>query len=83
MNITGSNIAPTGTVRTLGVMSDSEMSMKDNVSSIKRCSAYPQLKTFKAIKSFHDKEAYNTATHTVDMSCLDAENSILCGIAQC
>ncbi len=36
ININGIDIAPTSTVRNLGVMFDSEMSMKANVSSINR-----------------------------------------------
>ncbi len=41
ININGTDIAPISTVRNLGVMFDSEMSMKAHVSSINR-SAYPQ-----------------------------------------
>ncbi len=48
---TGINIAPTSTVRNLGVMFDSEMSMKAHVNSINR-SVYPQLKNLRAIKTF-------------------------------
>ncbi len=81
ININGTDIAPTSTVRNLVVMFDSEMSMKDHVSSINR-SAYPQVKNLRAIKPFLDMEAANTAAHGFESSCLDAGNSILYGIAQ-
>ncbi len=81
ININGSDIVPTSTVRNLGVMFDSEMSMKAHVSSINR-SAYPQLKNLRAIKPFLDMEAENTAAHAFVTSHLDAGNYILYGIAQ-
>ncbi len=43
IKINGTDIAPTSNVRNLGLMFDSEMSMKAHVSSSNR-SAYPQLK---------------------------------------
>ncbi len=81
ININGTDIAPTSTVRNLGVMFDSEMSMKAHVSSINR-SAYPQLKNLRAIKPFLDMEAANTVAHAFVSCRLDAGNSILYGIAQ-
>ncbi len=75
------DIAPTNTVRNLGVIFDSEMSMKAHVSLINR-SAYPQLKNFRATKPFLDLEAANTAAHAFVSSCLNAGNSILYDIAQ-
>ncbi len=77
-----SNIAPISTVRNLGVMFDSEMSMKAHVSSI-NWSAYPQLKNVRAIKPFLDTETANTAAQVFVNSHLEAGNSILYGIAQC
>ncbi len=62
-------------------MFDSEMSMKAHISSI-NMSAYPQLKSVRAIKPFLDMEAANTAAHAFVSSHLDAGNSILYGIAQ-
>ncbi len=62
ININEIDIAPTSTVCNLGVIFDSEMSMKAHVSSINR-SAYPQLKNLRAIKPFLDMEAANTAAH--------------------
>ncbi len=80
INTNGIDIAPTSTVCNLGVMFDSEMSMKAHVSSINR-SAYPQLKNLRAIKPFLDMEAANIA-HAFVSSRLDAGNFILHGIAQ-
>ncbi len=48
ININGINIALCNTDHNLGVMFDSEMSVKDQVSSINR-SAYLQLKNLRAI----------------------------------
>ncbi len=62
-------------------MFDCEMSMKTDVSSIKR-SAYPQLKNLRAIKPFLDMEEANTTAQSFVSSCLDAGNSILYGTAQ-
>ncbi len=76
ININETDIAPTSTVHILGVMFDSEMSMKAHASSINR-SAFPQLKNLRAIKPFLDMEAANTAAHAFISSCLDAGNSIL------
>ncbi len=81
ININGIDIAPTSTVRNLGVMFDSEMSMKAHLSSTNR-SAYPPLKNLRPIKAFLDMEAANTAAHAFVSSCLDAGNSILYDIAQ-
>ncbi len=52
------------------------MSVKANVSSINR-SAYPQLKNLRAIKTFQDMEAANTAAHAFVSSHLNAGNSTL------
>ncbi len=81
ININGIDIQPTSIVHILGVMFDSEMSMKAHVSSI-NWSTYPQLKNLRAIKPFLDMEATNTAAHAFVSSRLDAANSILYGIAQ-
>ncbi len=81
INISGTDIAPTSTVRNLGVMFDSDMSMKSHVNSINR-SVYPQLKNLTAIKPFLDMVAANTAAHTFVSSRLNAGNSILYGITQ-
>ncbi len=80
INTNGIDIAPTSTVRNLGVMFDSEMNMKGHVSSINR-SAYPQLKNLRAIKPFLDMEAANIASHAFVSFHLDAGNSIFHGIA--
>ncbi len=80
ININGIDIAPTSTVCNLGVIFDSEISMKAHVSSINR-SAYPELKNLSAIKPFLDMEAANTAAHAFVSFCLDAGNSILYGIS--
>ncbi len=81
VNIYGTNIAQISTVHRLGVMFDSEMSMKASVSSINR-SAFPQLKNLNAIKPFLDMEATHTVALAFVSSRLDAGNSILYGIAQ-
>ncbi len=81
ININGIDIAPTSTVHTLGLMFDSEMSMKAHVSSINR-STYPQLKNLRAIKPFLDMEVANTAAYAFVSFHLDAGNSIFYVIAQ-
>lgn len=81
MRIGTADIAPTTSVRNLGVIFDSGMSLHDHVAKVVQC-CFIELRKLAMIRKHLNKEAAQTVVHAYVTSRLDYCNSLLYGLPQ-
>jgi hypothetical protein len=80
LNVCGSDVTPTETVKNLGVHLDSSLTMSDHITSICRALNY-QLRNIWRIRKYITKDTCNHAIRSLILSRLDYSNSLLYGIS--
>ena len=73
-------IAPSGTVKNLGIIFDDSLSMKSHVSSLCRGISF-HLRNLSRIRPFINRSTCAHAVRSLILSRLDYGNSLLCGLA--
>ena len=79
LDVCGSTIYPSSSVRNLGVHFDSQMTMSEHVSSLTRSLNF-HLRNIGRIRRYLDEDTCNHVTRSLILSRLDYSNSLLYGI---
>ena len=80
LNVCGSIITSSDSVRILGVIFDSTMSMSSHISSISRSLNY-HLRNIGRIRCYIDEDTWNHTLRSLVISRIDYCNSLLCGLS--
>ena len=79
VTVSGEIIKPAITLKALGALMDSEMSMHDQISSVVR-SCYHHLRQIRRIRHHLDVTTCKTVVQATITSCLDYHNALLAGV---
>jgi hypothetical protein len=82
INIGGSSIACSASVRNIGAIFDSQLNMVDHVNAMCR-SCYVHIRNIGKIRPYLTQAATEKLVHAFISSCLDQNNSLLYGIPKC